>query len=452
VSESIDHPTLSAPGQAMLRFLREHPAAPKFSGRTGSRLSAEDLTMVSASAVTIEQARLLQPEVKGKEPAWLRPFLNHTVGDVPFHRRRGATLNASESFDTFPTTSRADLSADITSFVPDSVEIDRMIAYETSGTTGHPLQVPSHPRVAALYLPHHRRALARFGVTMRAGEGTVGCVLLGMQQRCFTYVSVMPQQHEAGLVKCNLHPDDWTTPSDRSAYLEALQPELVSGDPISFVELLAINPSIRPRALLSTSMALSPSLRRRLELTFGCPVLDLYSMNEAGPIAVFDDRAGGHVLLQSRLFVEIVDDTGHTVPYGVRGEITLTGGFNHCLPLVRYRTGDFASMVVSSRGELMLYELIGRLPVRFRHGDGTWVNNVDVLHAMKRFPASQFAVHQCADESIRLTVQAPASVMVAAEDAMRGLLKQRVEVKTLSADAAKIRQFTTDLACGMVSA
>ena len=32
------------------------------------------------------------------------------------------------------------------------------------------------------------------------------------------------------------------------------------------------------------------------------------------------------------------------VPAGERGEITLTGGFNFCLPLLRYRTGDFASL------------------------------------------------------------------------------------------------------------
>ncbi len=35
-------------------------------------------------------------------------------------------------------------------------------------------------------------------------------------------------------------------------------------------------------------MALLPGLRRRLEERFACPVADLYSMNEAGPVAVFD--------------------------------------------------------------------------------------------------------------------------------------------------------------------
>ena len=41
-------------------------------------------------------------------------------------------------------------------------------------------------------------------------------------------------------------------------------------------------------------MSLLPGLRARLEERFKCPVLDLYSMNEAGPLAVADASAGGH--------------------------------------------------------------------------------------------------------------------------------------------------------------
>jgi len=38
-------------------------------------------------------------------------------------------------------------------------------------------------------------------------------------------------------------------------------------------------------------MTLLPGLRQRLERRFGCPVLDIYSMNEAGPVAVADAAA-----------------------------------------------------------------------------------------------------------------------------------------------------------------
>jgi hypothetical protein len=41
---------------------------------------------------------------------------------------------------------------------------------------------------------------------------------------------------------------------------------------------------------------LPPALRERLEAHFHCPVLDLYSLNEAGPIAVADATAGSPVV------------------------------------------------------------------------------------------------------------------------------------------------------------
>src|SRR5262249_10014589 len=151
--------------------------------------------------------------------------------------------------------------------------------------------------------------------------------------------SVTPQMDESGFAKINLQPDDWRDPDDRARYLDALAPEVYTGDPISFAELLNVPITTKPRALVSVSMMLSPGLRRRLEERFDCPVLDVYSLNEAGPVAVFDPAVAGHVLLQPMLYIEILDGAGHPVNAG-RGEITLTGGFNFCLPLLRYRTGD----------------------------------------------------------------------------------------------------------------
>lgn len=107
-----------------------------------------------------------------------------------------------------------------------------------------------------------------------------------------------------------------------------MAPELIAGDPISFAELLTLPMAHKPAALLSVSMMLLPGMRARLEAAFGCPVLDIYSLNEVGPVAVYDEQAGGHVLLQHRLYVEILDSAGQPVPDGARGEITVTGGFN----------------------------------------------------------------------------------------------------------------------------
>lgn len=435
------YPTLSDAGRAMLTRMTEHPAAPMYRNRSGNRLLAEDLPELAAfEAETLAAPIGWRP---GTPPDWITPFLAETYAKVPHFRSRGAPPRALADV---PTTARGDLAHDIAAFVPDDVPVDRLINFRTTGTTGHPLLIASHPVVAARYLAFHKRALARFGIALQAGAGDVGVVLLGHQKRCFTYVSVTPMMGEAGLAKINLHPDDWRDPDDRARYLDALDPEVIAGDPISFARLLALPVTVRPRALLSVAMMLTDGLRNRLEARFGCPVLDLYSMNEVGPIAVADRAAGGRVLLQPKLYVEIVDSAGRALPPGERGEVCVTGGFNFCLPLVRYRTGDTARLAMA--GEVpMLADFSGRRAIRFRTADGAWVNNIDVSHALAGLSTAQFGLHQHADGACTLALSPEAldDAPVALAALARLLGDVPICVEPIVSDG-KILQYRSELA------
>jgi phenylacetate-CoA ligase len=423
-------PTLSEEGARLLSWMREHPSAPRFRNESGNRLTADDVAALRAFERDTLDATL--DPVPGREPAWLAGFIHDVYADVPHYRRLGSP---PARLADVPTIDRGDLAADIARFVPDAVPLARLINFRTTGTTGQPLLVASHPRVAGSYLAFHKRALRRFGITLTHGRGQVGVVLLGHQRRCFTYVSVTPLMDDSGLAKINLHPDDWTDPGDRARYLDALAPEVLAGDPISFAELLTLPVTLRPRALVSVSMALSPALRAALAARFDCPVLDVYSLNEAGPVAVFDDAAGGHVLLQPRLHVEVLDADGRAVAPGERGEIALTGGFNFCLPLLRYRTGDHASLGTGIDAPV-LRGLAGRRPVRFRTAGGEWINNIDVTHALGGLPLSRFALRQAAYGAVTLRLapgdQAHAPAAIAALQALLGNVP--ITLGTIDAD------------------
>lgn len=444
ITDEDRYPTLSECGREMLRFLREHPHAPIYRNESGNRLQPDDLVALRELEREVEAIGNAVP-IQG-EPPWLGGHLERCYEQVPYYRRLGA---APLSLADVPPVGRGDLARDIAQFVPDDLPLERLINFNTTGTTGHPLLIPSHPRVAASYLVFHRKALKRVGINLLHEAGQVGVVLVGYQKVCFTYVSVTPLLNESGLAKINLHPADWRDIDDRAKYLDALAPEVFTGDPISLRELATLPLKTRPRAILSTSMMLMPELRRQLENQFGCPVLDIYSLNEAGPVAIADEKMGGHVLLQHRMHVEILDEAGRNLPLGTRGEVVLTGGFNPYLPLLRYRTGDQAALVAQDR-ELILVGLEGRPPVMFRTTDGTWINNIEVTHALRHLPLAQFKVHQTADGGLDVKVEADPSVQAAVREALLGLFGagQGISVTTMRPSGDKVIQYTSDLPGG----
>jgi phenylacetate-CoA ligase len=390
-------PTLDEAGFARLRFLEEHPSAPRFTHRGVDRLTREGVERVSAFESALDSES--RGWAAGALPPWVMPFAAKCFRDVPAYRAFGPQ---PPLLTNIPTTSRADLSRAPWEFVPDPLSLDGLTVFQTSGATGHPLDIITHPETLAHYLPLLRAALALHGVTL--GPATVALAVICYQATTFTYAAVSTYLGHAGLVKLNLHPRDWRDPADRAAFLNACQPTVYSGDPVALAELSKLPLTTPPAAIVSTSMALLPGLRQQLADRFRCPVIDIYSLNESGPVAASEPAGDAHAILSHRLYVEILDPEGQPVPPGQRGEVTLTGGFNPYLPLLRYRTGDWASLDLTSPHQARLRGLEGRPPVVFQSTTGAPINNIDVTAALKPFALPQFALHQSADGALTLRV------------------------------------------------
>jgi phenylacetate-CoA ligase len=437
---------LTADSRRLLDWLHEHPHAPRYNHHCGDRLTADGLERVRH----FEQELNAAPPAwtLGQKPAWVPAFAAECFRDVPFYRRRGAPPADFADFADFPTCSRADLSREPWSFVPDSLPLDDLLVYQTSGTTGHPLSILSHPVVASSYLPLMRAALERHGVKLEGGPSRVSILLVCFQQRTFTYASVSSYLDGAGFAKINLNPADWRDPADRARFIDDCQPEIFTGDPLSFAELGRLPIRHKPRALISTAMQLLPGLRGDLEERFGCPVIDLYAMNEAGPIAAGTSQ--GYALLQPRLYVEILDEAGQPCAAGVRGEVTLTGGFNPFIPLLRYRTGDTASLQYYG-SQPMLRDLEGRPPIVFQGAAGRQINNIDVTGVLKPFALPRYQLHQAASGAVTLRLPPGFDNREAVRAALLGLFGAQqaleiVEVEPLSSPNMKLIQYTREAA------
>ncbi len=405
-------PALAPEGLAHLHRLREHPFAPRFNFDCGDRLTLEGLA--EARRFRRDMFAPRAPWRHGEAPAWLAALAARCLAQVPFYRKRGGD---PDDFFRLPTTTRNDLASAPWEFIPDDLPAHDVLTFSTSGSTGPAMAVPSSPVAAACYLPALEYALARHGIALDGGRGRTSIVLVCAQRSTLTYASLSTLLDGAGFVKINLAPGEWRHPDDPVRFLDDLAPEILTGDPFAFARLAELPLRHRPKAMVSTAMALTSGTRAALESRFSCPVIDVYSLTESRMIAVATPR--GHEIVPHRLYVEILASDGTPRPPGERGEIVLSGGFNDYLPLLRYRTGDFASLDLSGATPA-LRDMEGRPPVRLEDSRGRPVNTIDVTKALTPLPLAGFHLRQRADRSIELTGWGALSVF--ADGAVRAAL------------------------------
>ena len=381
-------PGLTPADRSRLVAIVTHPDAPAWTHRTGHRLEADAI------------ARLTRPRPTGD---WLADHLSVVAG-LPAYRHFGRLDRLTD----FPLVTRDDLLDDIGGFVPLDADLSRMVQGSSSGTTGRALQIPDDiDDIARTFWLMHE-LVASLGIDWTPDPDRLGLAYVVHQRQAFTYTSLIPgftspDGGASAMARLNLDPTVW--PDDRRlAFLSDTDPQVYCGSPASLAALLdpRVIEAVHPLALFSGAVHLSGPLRADLESAFGCPVLDLYGLHETRPIAVSTD-GGPFVLLNRRVHVEIIDESGEAVAPGTRGEIVVTAGENPLLPLARYRTGDFGR-IVEVNGKPAIDGLEGREDVIFRTPAGQDVPAVDLTQQLQAHGARGWSVHQRGDGSVTATV------------------------------------------------
>lgn len=408
--ESFRHPLLDDSGRAQLEKWREHPRAPRWNTACGDRLDAPALEDVRLFARTCSA-----PPGWGsfaEPPRWARQFARRCLREVPFYRGRGGS---EHDWSSISPCDRLDLAREPWHFVPDGLEIDDLVVYNTSGTTGSEVLIPAHPRWPSMYLPLYERALRLNAVdwadARQAEPERVSIATIAAQEHTLTFAAWSSYVGGANL-KVNLHAGQWRAPEDATAFLDEANPLVLCGDPVSLGALAQTEFARRPLAIISSALAMAPAVRGEMRARFGCPIIDLYSMNESGPIAASvpastcEEHSGAMAVLAPDLWIEILRPDGSPVAPGEIGEITLSGGRNLFLPLLRYRTGDRArGQVLEEDGKAAphLLDFHGRALVKFesRAASGTReILDIDVTHSLRHLPLREFSLRQNPDASL----------------------------------------------------
>lgn len=438
--ESSHSPLINDEGRRLLRWMKELPCAPRFTYECGDHLDIASWAGLKGFEI------LLREEQRGWPPPWLDEFTAHALKHVPHYRGYPQGL----PFAQLPPLDKETLRNDPHTLVPDDQNLDGMVVYDTSGTTGNKMLVPSAPLVSASYLPLLRYGLSLYGVDLVPGPGQVALLQVGLQKSTLTYAMISTFLDQAGFAKLNLSEAEWKTPEDRARYIDACKPQVMTGNPLAFHELSRMDFQHRPKALISSAMTLMPGARQALEKHFECPVFDMYSMTECMAIALKRDESTGHRILSHDLYVETLDENARPVAQGQRGEVALTGGRNPYLPLLRYRTRDHAIMEVRD-GFAYLMNLEGRSPVRFYALDGSAFNNIDVTHGLQTLPLVQFSLHQHADRSLSMRYRG-AVQPEQLQERLRSLFGREVRLELQAVQAYEIGerekwiQYSSDIA------
>lgn len=168
----------------------------------------------------------------------------------------------------------------------------------------------------------------------------------------------------------------------------------------------------RPRALRQVRTvceALAPELRELCRQVLGVPLVDCYSAQEVGYLALQCPEHAHYHVQAERLLVEILDEEGAPCRPGQIGRVVVTDLHNFATPLIRYELGDYAEAGAPcpcGRGLPVLTRIVGRRRGMLRYPDGRTVWPMFAVACRQAAPYRELQVVQESPGSLRARVVA----------------------------------------------
>lgn len=208
--------------------------------------------------------------------------------------------------------------------------------------------------------------------------------------------------------------------AQQAAWLERINPEYLLTYPSNLGALLdrfesgaALPASLRQVRTIGET--LHPGLRERCRQLGDIEIVDMYSAQEAGLIALQCPASGLYHIQSESLIVEVLDDRGHACQPGETGRVVITDLHNFATPLIRYEIRDYAEVGAPcpcGRGLPTLARIMGRrrnmvvLPDGSKHWPLIGAYRFREVADIRQYQAIQ---HTLNDVEIRLRVEQPLS-------------------------------------------
>jgi len=290
--------------------------------------------------------------------------------------------------------------------------------HATSGSTGRPLPVRRSGMFAFMYeamslrdqIWHDRDVTATYAVIKHRSNGDAnypaGATLPDWGGSAGDVYKTGP------VVVLDIH----TPIADMAQWLRRVAPAYLNTFPSAVEgivdEYLARGwPPPPLRSIRTQGEVLTPALRQKVWAAWAVPIVDGYSAEECGYIAMQAPSQGATPIGESEpamlcaetALVEVLDDHGQPCRCGEVGRVVVTPLHNFAMPLLRYEVGDYAEVGPPSpcgRGLMVLSRVLGRSRSRIRLPDGSLrfaYNPSEVfaaLEAVRQYQILQTAVNR----------------------------------------------------------
>jgi phenylacetate-CoA ligase len=283
----------------------------------------------------------------------------------PFYKAFAKNANPSD-WNTIPILTKRDLQQPLTNRLSEGFSKKNIYINKTSGSSGEPFIFAKDKFCHALTWAKIADYYSWFGLNVLTSKQArfYGIPLnktayykerfkdfLSNRYR-FSVFDLSDEQFETNLIRFKSTPFDYINGYTSSIvqFAKFLQrKDLV---------LKTICPTLK--ACLITSEMLFEDDKKLLEIYLGVPIINEYGAAELGLIA-FQNKNGEWVINNEDLFVEIVDENNHPVPYGEEGRMVITSLYNKAHPFIRYDLGDMGRLSKDSTvNKPILETLIGR--------------------------------------------------------------------------------------------
>ncbi|HEY2841138.1 MAG TPA: hypothetical protein VGJ26_18425 [Pirellulales bacterium] len=189
----------------------------------------------------------------------------------------------------------------------------------------------------------------------------------------------------------------------------------------------------RLREVRTFGELVEPRVREECRDVWGLQVVDIYSSQEVGYLALQCPLYEHYHVQSENVLVEVLDDANEPCEPGQIGRMVVTSLHNFALPLLRYEIGDYAEVgppCPCGRGLPVLTRILGRqrnmalLPNGERRWPSIELAGTDALESFP--PIQQFQLIQRTLQQMEMLLVAPRGLTAVEEDLLRGWITQAV--------------------------